>query len=168
VTDSLISIGVEGSRYSLMRRGSWRLPCHTRWVSRFLCRIPDLKKGKSKSIDVNGLTALTPDLVSDFFAQISYLRTKYNIQPQDIYNMDETGFQKGHSRGIWVIFSKQTGPALSSATGTTNWVTIIECISATGLSIKPMVIHPGKCPQDNWWDSPESLPDWLWGFSEKG
>ena len=138
------------------------------WITRFLRRIPDLQTSKSKPIDIKRLTALTPDLISSFFEQISYLRTKYKIDPCNIYNMDETGFQRGHSRGNWVVSSKEIGPPQSPAPGVSYWVTIIECISATGSVIKSMIIHPGKRPQNNWWNISETLPDWLWAFSPKG
>jgi hypothetical protein len=77
----------------------------------------------------------------------------------------------GHIRGTFVVFSKEVGPPQAPSTGTTNWVTIIECIDAEGGALPPMVIHIGKAPTRGWFGDDSQLPlyqGWRFGFSEKG
>ena len=82
--------------------------------------------------------------------------------------MDEKGFQMGQISKTRVVFNKTDGPPASAATGTTSWVSIIECVTAVGDAINPFVIHIGKEIQDRWFLPDNELPDWRWGFSTKG
>jgi hypothetical protein len=49
--------------------------------------------------------------------------------------MDEKGFQMGQHNGDYTIFNALLGPPLTPFTGITQWVTIIECITADGTSV---------------------------------
>jgi hypothetical protein len=51
------------------------------------------------------MSALDPDIVEAFFAEFSRLKSEYNVEEGDIYNMDETGFQMGQSHSEYVVFN---------------------------------------------------------------
>ena len=38
------------------------------------------------------MSALDPGIVEAFFAEFIRLKSEYNVENKDIYNMDETGF----------------------------------------------------------------------------
>ena len=61
--------------------------------------------------------------------------TRYKIDIQDVYNMDETGFQMGHSQKERVVFDRRTGPPSAVTTGKTNWMLVIECMSTNGTAL---------------------------------
>jgi hypothetical protein len=68
---------------------------------------------------------------------------EYNIPWKNVHNMDEKGFQMGHIRGTWVMFSKELSPPQAPSTGISNWVSIAECVNAEGGSIPP-IVRPGS------------------------
>ena len=85
--------------------------------------------------------------------------------------MDEIGFQMGHSQKEAVVFNRTIGPPKSLTTGNTAWVSSIECISADGRALPPLVIHRGTVPLqpfDQWFPGTPELPDWYFGFTAKG
>jgi hypothetical protein len=82
--------------------------------------------------------------------------------------MDEKGFQMGQTGSEPVIVNKLMGPPIIPSTGISKWVTIIECVSASGRVLKPMIIHIGKEPQDHWFPPTHLAPDWEYGFSTSG
>jgi hypothetical protein len=146
-------------------------PLGKHWVTRFRQRHSELGAGRSTAMDLDRLTSLTPEIIDGFFAQVEWYMKEYNIPWKRVYNMDEKGFQMGHIRGTFVVFSKEVGPPQAPSTGTSNWVSIVECIDAEGLAIPLMVIHIGKAPQRGWFGPDDTLPlykGWRFGFSEKG
>lgn len=60
---------------------------------------------------------------------------------------------------------------MSVASGNTQWTSIMECVSATGRYIKPLVVHQGTAPSqpfDHWFPPTQDCPNFYWGFSKKG
>ena len=119
-------------------------------------------------MDIKRVIALTLDIIRPFFEEFSRLKEEYNVGLDKIYNMDETGFQMGQNHGDYVIYDRTVGPPIVPTTGITQWVTAIECISATGRVIKPLIIHVGQEPEIDWWPPVERVPNWVWGFSSNG
>jgi hypothetical protein len=143
-------------------------PLGKNWTTKFLKRHPQLATRPGQRMDINRLVALDTGIIQTFFSKFCELRTRYNVEDQDIYNMDEKGFQMGQTGSEPVIVNKCLGPPVIPSTGTSKWVTIIECISATGQVLKPMVIHIGKDVKDHWFPPTEHTPDWEFGFSTAG
>jgi hypothetical protein len=79
----------------------------------------------------------------------------YNLQPSQIYNMDEKGFligllQKGHR-----VFSKaayEQGYKQFLQDGNREWITTVACICADGTALPPALIYAAKSGnlQDSW------------------
>ena len=78
-----------------------------------------------------------------FYESISALQTQYSVPWDQVYNMDEKGFQLGQVGKQLVWYDKQQGAPIALSTGKTQWVSIIECYPAAGLPLKPFVIHQG-------------------------
>jgi hypothetical protein len=55
--------------------------------------------------------------------------------------MDKIGYQLSHSQNELVVFDRRTGAPLSLASGLTGWCSVLESISATGDTMKPLVIQ---------------------------
>ena len=74
------------------------------YIQRLISRHPELKMNRNQHIDVKHLMTLDPDIIKRFFAKFKYLRNKYTVKSQDIYNMDETDFQIGQTASKYVVF----------------------------------------------------------------
>ena len=143
-------------------------PLGQHWTTRFLQRHPSLQTSYGRPMDIQRLLSLDPNIITTYFNKVAELRHQYGIELDDMWNMDEKGFQMGQCGGEQIIVNKSIGPPVIPSTGTSKWVTIVECISAAGQVLKPMVIHIGKEPEDHWFPPSHTAPDWLYGFSSKG
>jgi hypothetical protein len=70
-------------------------PLDKHYITRFIARHAELERGKSQAMDIKRLSARDSTSVSQFFVELARLRNIYKVEDQDIYNMDETGFQMG-------------------------------------------------------------------------
>jgi hypothetical protein len=62
-----------------------------------------------------------------------------------VYNFDETGFMMGVGGTSKVVTSSDTiGRAVDIQPSNRNWVTLIECINASGWSLLLFLILEGK------------------------
>ena len=141
------------------------------WLSRFINRHPDLKTSHNRGLDSKRITAVIPSQIEGWFAHVDDVVQRFNIHPQDRWNMDEIGYQLSHSQNELVVFDRRTGPPLSLASGSTGWCSVLESTSAAGDTMKPLVIHRGAAPDkplDRWFPPSPECPHWRWGFTEKG
>jgi DDE superfamily endonuclease/Tc5 transposase DNA-binding domain len=138
------------------------------YVTRFLQRHPELKTGKTRAMDVKRLTALDPTIIERFFSEFERLRSEYSVEIDDIYNMDETGFQLSQTTANFVVYDPALGrPIAPAPEGNHQWATIIECVGINR-AIKPYLIFIGKALEDHMFLKTEELPDIIWAFSPKG
>lgn len=114
------------------------------WMRYFRARHPDLTLRKPEATSLARSTAFNKTTVNEFFTNYENVLEKYNysLQPQHIWNTDETGLSTVHippkilaERG-----SKQVGGMTSGERGQN--VTMIAAINAIGNSIPPMFIFP--------------------------
>jgi DDE superfamily endonuclease len=89
------------------------------------------------------------------------------VEIEDIYNIDETGFQLSQTTANYVVYDPAMGPPVSPAPESNQWATIIECIGVNQ-AIKPYLIFVGKALEDYMFPKTEELPDIIWAFSPKG
>ena len=54
------------------------------------------------------------------------------VDPQNIYNMDESGFAIGSNLGACVIVNAQIRSQFQAQPGRQEWVTVVECICGDG------------------------------------
>ena len=62
------------------------------WVSRFLGRYPFMATKLSRVIEAARIKDVSSELILEFFDVLVNLVAEYDIQVEDIYNMDETGY----------------------------------------------------------------------------
>ena len=141
------------------------------WIYRFIGNRPGLRTGKNQPLAKSRIDAAIPCQIEGWFRHLSEVVLRLNIDPHDIWNMDEIGFQMSHSQRESVVFDRRTRPPLSIASGSTGWVSAIEAISASSDVLMPLVIHRGRKatqPPDCWFPPSEECPNWRWGFTDKG
>jgi len=131
------------------------------WYSRFLDRHPDLKTARNRGLDLKRITAAIPSQIEGWFTYVNDVVRRFNIHPQDMWNMDEIGYQLSYNQNELIVFDRRTRPPLSLASGSTGWCSVLESISATGDIMKPLVIHRGTTPDkllDRWFPSSPECP----------
>ena len=125
------------------------------WVNRFIQRHPELKSKYTRQYDYQRAKCENPELIKNWFTCVQETIQKYGILEQDIYNMDETGFQMGVASTSKVICGSETrdSHARSIQPGNREWITIIIAINATGSVLPPQIIFAGKKHQSQWYSA---------------
>jgi hypothetical protein len=77
------------------------------WQAYFLERHPKLKSKFVPSLNKERAIAQDPAVFQRYFNLFSTLVTIYNINPADIYNMDEKGFMQGVIIKAKVIITRE-------------------------------------------------------------
>lgn len=80
--------------------------------------------------------------------------------------MDETGVMLSMLGSVKVLVGKDDLRGHRGAGVKRTQVTAIECISADGRSLLPLIIWPAKSHRSNWITCP--TPGWHYAFSENG
>ncbi|OHW96941.1 transposase [Colletotrichum incanum] len=124
-------------------------PLGKRWVDAFVRRNPSIKVQRSRSIDSRRVNGASTEIIRDWFKYLA-IPSILAIQPANRYNMDETGILEGQGVNGLVLGRAETNSVRKKHPGSRAWVSIIECISAEGLALYPLVIYKGKTVQQQW------------------
>ena len=88
------------------------------------------------------------------------------ILAENIYNMDETGVMLSMPGSVKVLVGKDDTRDYRGARVKRTTVTAIECISANGRYLKPIIIWPATTHRSNWTTFP--TPGWQYACNESG
>jgi DDE superfamily endonuclease/Tc5 transposase DNA-binding domain len=89
-------------------------------------------------------------LINDFFTvlQAAIRRCEDNsgepITGADVFNLDETGFDRNIAKNKRVVVKKRSGRVRSLSSGSGSHVTMVNCISASGVAMTPYFIMKGE------------------------
>jgi len=89
-----------------------------------------------------------------------------SILPENVYNMDETGVMLSMLGSVKVLVGKDDTRDYRGAGVKRTMVTAVECISASGKVLNPMIIWPATTHRSNW--TTFSTPGWHFACSESG
>ena len=106
------------------------------------------------------------DKIIHWFEVIREVLQDPAILPENVYNMDETGVMLCMLGSIQVLVSKDDPRDYRGVGVKRTMVTAIECISANGRSLLPMIIWPATTHRSNWTTFP--TPGWHYACSESG
>jgi hypothetical protein len=81
--------------------------------------------------------------------------------------MDKSGFAVGTSQSSRALVSIHEQSSWKVVNGRQEWITVIECISATGVAIPPLVIFKAKHTNTAWIPADTTL-DWRFSTSNSG
>src|SRR2546429_9786277 len=110
----------------------------------FMNCYPELKSLIAEQIKPARIQETSSSILEKWFADVKSIIDENNIQPHDIYNMDETGFSIGSIKATCVIIDRTSNIRYSAYPSRQEWVTAIECISMDGKAIPPLIIFKGK------------------------
>ena len=140
---------------------SARIPSATigkNWVNRYVNRHPGLISKYTQKYDYQRAKCENPELIKSWFMRVWEAIEKYGILEEDIYNMDETGFQMGVAGTYRAICGLETKKKDAKALqpGNREWVTAIICINAAGWFLPPQIIFAAANHQSQWY---QNLPE---------
>ena len=112
------------------------------WVRRFIQRHPEMKSKYTQKYDYQRAKCEDPQLIKDWFKRVKETIKRYGIVPEDIYNIDETGFQMGITSTSKVVCGLETRQSHAKALqpGNREWVTSIVAINASGSALPAQII----------------------------
>lgn len=152
----------------IVKAGGDDQPLGKAWMEGFLRRNPEVKTVRGKTLDSCRLNGATTKIVKEFFSLLTIPEIK-DISPDNRYNMDETGILEGRGSNGLVLGAAQKKVIIRKQLGSRCWTSILECISATGRVLTPLVIFKGLSVQHQWFPSElEFLADWAFEASERG
>lgn len=84
--------------------------------------------------------------------------------------MDEAGIMEGLGVNGLVVGASELRKAFIKEPKRGCWMTFVECISASGASLDPLVIYNGKSIQQQWFPDKllPKLRNWSFTVSENG
>ena len=138
------------------------------WITEFIRRNHSIKAVKGMHIKKARIEAITPDKIKEFFEILSQ-DPIIGVRPANRYNMDETGIMEGMRTAQKVIAPSSTKKVWIKQQKRNTWTTIIECVSAEGNYLPPVVIWQGKSVQQQWFpDDLIQYENWKFAASENG
>ena len=155
-------------RIYIQSGGQNRLGKH--WHVAFFRRHPEVKSIRSTGIDFLRVNGASRSNIDEFFDRLDHEELS-KVLLEDTYNVDEIGTMIGLGDNPMVIGPAAVRKIVTMDPGNREWVTIIECISAAGRVLPPLVIFKGADVQQQWFQQQidqEDFFDWLFTASPKG
>ena len=114
------------------------------WVSNFVKGHSELSTQFSKRYNYERAKCEDPKIIQEWFDCVQRTILQYGIDPDDIYNFDETDFAMGLTATANVVTgSEYYGQRSLLQPGNHEWVTAIEAINASGWALPPCIIFKG-------------------------
>ena len=130
-------------------------------------RHPELQTIIPRLIEAARVRDTSVHALQGWFESSSVAIAEYNIQPENMYNMDESGFAIGTIEASKVIINKYIRERYQAQPGRQEWVTSVECICADGTYIPPLLIFRAENISTSW--IPNNFPnDWRISCNSKG
>jgi hypothetical protein len=137
------------------------------WVPRFIQRHPELASVRLRSTDTARIKAASSERLQRWFADLEKVLAEFNIKPENLYNMDESGFAIGEKEAGRVIINVNIRQKFQAKPGRQEWVTVVECICADGSHVPPLVIFKAENLSTQW--IPANIHgDWRFDCNSKG
>lgn len=142
-----------------------RPPGHN-WPQAFCKRHPELKAKRVKALDWNRHDKNIYGKVRHWFDVVGPELDRPDVLPENVYNMDETGIMLSKLGSLKVLVGKDDLRAYRGAGVKRTMVTAIECISADGRSLHPLIIWPAATHRSTWTTHPTH--GWHFACSQTG
>ncbi|KAF2647032.1 DDE-domain-containing protein [Lophiostoma macrostomum CBS 122681] len=136
------------------------------WPQAFYKRHPELKPKRVKALDWNWHDQNIYEKVRHWFDVIGTELDRMDIVLENVYNMDEIGVMLSMLGSLKVLVGKDDLRAYRGAGVKRTVVTAIECISAAGRSLHPLIIWPAATQRSTWTTYP--TPGWHFACSQSG
>ena len=139
------------------------------WAARFMSRHSQLESARVKCIEAARIKDVSAERMTKWFEDLKNIIDEFNIATKNTYNMDESGFAIGDVEAFQRIIHAEVRQRFQAKPGRQVWVTAIECISADGTFIPPLIIFKGENFSRQW--IPADMDhdrQWQFGYNTKG
>ena len=151
---------LRGLAQRVLHQANDHRPLGVNWVQGFLARNSDISSRRGTKLESSRFNGANTETIQGFFDLLEQPIVSA-IRPENRYNMDETGLQEGLGYNGIVLGKKSRKRSLIKHPTSRTWTTILECISATGRYLRPLVIFKGKTVQHQWFPTElDRLQDW--------
>jgi hypothetical protein len=134
------------------------------WPRGFEARHPNLKARRVRPIDWKRHGNIIHDKIVEWFEVIGTVLQDRAILPGNVYNMDETGVILSMLGSVKVLVGKDNQRNHKGAVVKRTMVTAIECISADGRLLLPLIIWPASTHRSPW--TTYETPGWHYAYSD--
>ena len=124
-------------------------------------------KKLQEKLDSNRQASEDQNRVLEYFQKLQKTIEDEGIIPEDIWNMDETGFRIGIGKDQLIV-TKRKRAHLFSMPENRESATAIEAISAGGSYIPAFLILSGQVHMSNWYQQPELEDETIIALSSTG
>lgn len=107
-------------------------------------RHPSLQIKRPNILEKQRKAAATRKLLERHLDLFDRAMKDNKIQVENLWNMDEKGFLMGQVNRVKVICKRGRGTPISQVDGSREWITVLEAVSATGISLPACIIWKGK------------------------
>jgi hypothetical protein len=121
--------------------------------------LPDVKKRRTKPLDVKRKTAQDVNNIQKWFRDFSEHIIKRGIPPYRIWNFDNAGFRVGIIKGEIVYIPLDAPLLYTTSPENRKQVTLIEGINAAGWVLPPTIIIEGQWHIENWYNTRQRGPE---------
>ncbi|SCN96763.1 related to transposase [Fusarium fujikuroi] len=129
------------------------------WLQGFLGRNPDIRTLKGKKIDSDRYHGASSELIKAFFMLLMMPAIRL-VKQGNRYNVDEVGMMEGIGMNGLFLGHQSKKSVLIRQPGSRAWITILECISATGKNLDFLEDWEFAC-SDKGWTSNKLALVWL-------
>jgi hypothetical protein len=136
------------------------------WAKSLEKRHPRLRARKVRALNWDRHEKNIFPKIEHWFKEIGRVLKRSDITRENVYNMDETGVMLSKLGSVKVLVGQDDRRDYRGARVERQMVTAVECISADGRYLKPMVIWPASTHRANWTTFP--TPGWHYAFSDSG
>lgn len=137
------------------------------WIRGFYTRHSDIKGAWSRQLESSRYNGTRYSIVEAYFSSLTELFALNRYAPEDIYNVDESGFAIGESQTSRVLTNIREVASWKRVVGRQEWITAIESISASGVVLPPLIIFKAKYTNTGW--IPSNTPrNWRFSTSNSG
>lgn len=142
-------------------------PIGEHWLDRFRARNPEIAGVWTCQIESARFTATNFEGVKKWFDAVVELWEQHQYALENVYNMDESGFAVGVSQSSRALVNIKELSKWKVINGRQEWITAIECISAAGTTVPPLLIFKAKHTNTAW--IPTKTPaNWRFSTSNSG
>jgi DDE superfamily endonuclease len=93
---------------------------------------------------------VSEERLTRWFEDWEQIIKEYEIDTENLYNMDESGFSIGDIEALQHIINATIRQKFQAKPGRQEWVTTVESICADGSSIPPLIIVEGENLSRQW------------------
>ena len=152
-------------------RTSSEVPAHSQtpnkdWPQAFCKRHPELKVARLRALDWRRHEKNIYAKTVNWFDLMRVQLEETGVMQENVYNMDETGVMLSVLGSSKYLVSAEMQKTHRGAGSKRTLITAVECISADGRSLPPLIIFPGVDLRSNW--VCHEAPDWQFACSKKG